>query len=157
MASSKVYLKRDPNGKGRGEGWYYHIGHGQFNKEKDKTGFLAGFKDRPFYGFPKIYSSKKEFQKIQNRFGVSRTDTVLRPATTKNLRAHLRWNTKTNYDPAHEKAIRDATLKVIAAKNKRIVANHELANDLSMGWYGKPFNSLSSSEKKKITTHPRYL
>lgn len=32
MVGPLIYFKRDPNGKGRGPGWYYHRGHGIYSK-----------------------------------------------------------------------------------------------------------------------------
>lgn len=32
MVGPLKYFKRDPNGKGRGAGWYYHRGNGYYSK-----------------------------------------------------------------------------------------------------------------------------
>jgi len=32
MVGPLIYLKKDPNKKGRGPGWYYHRGHGYYSK-----------------------------------------------------------------------------------------------------------------------------
>lgn len=50
MVSSQKYFKRDPNGKGRGAGVYYHRGNGVYSKYsivRDKKIKARGYKLHP--------------------------------------------------------------------------------------------------------------